>query len=141
MDRHKIAFGFLKGFGAKVGAVGLTTNLDENTLMIVGSDDDDMALCANALLRSRRRHRDRRISGQVLEKIDFPLRRNIFAGALAGCRAGASTDSNAVKRNGLVFRQAHFCVEFLTVRNFARAQDHRARFDPSEGAESRFVIR
>src|SRR5207247_757803 len=53
-DRHrrsgKIAMGFLKGFGAKVGAVGTTTNLDENTLMIVGNNDDDMALCANALI-------------------------------------------------------------------------------------------
>jgi adenine deaminase len=50
-DRHhgsgKLALGFLKGFSARVGAVGLTTNLDENTLMVVGSDDQDMALCAN----------------------------------------------------------------------------------------------
>ena len=55
-DRHhrskKVAFGFLKGLGTKVGAIGLTTNLDENTLMIVGSDDNDMALCANALLEA-----------------------------------------------------------------------------------------
>jgi adenine deaminase len=53
-DRHHrtkdVAFGFLAGFGAKVGAVGLTANLDENTLMVVGSDDKDMALCANTLL-------------------------------------------------------------------------------------------
>ena len=47
-----IGFGFLKGFGAKVGAVGITTNLDENALMIVGSDDVDMAHCANALLEA-----------------------------------------------------------------------------------------
>jgi adenine deaminase len=75
-DRHQsskqVAFGFLKGFGAKVGAVGLTTNLDENTLMVVGSDDDDMALCANALLEAGGGMAivD---GGQVLEKIDFPF--------------------------------------------------------------------
>src|SRR5215475_4961873 len=38
-DRHdqigKIAMGFLRGFGAKIGAVGITTDLDENTLLIV----------------------------------------------------------------------------------------------------------
>jgi adenine deaminase len=55
-DRHhrsgKIAFGFLQGLGARVGAIGLTTNLDENTLMVVGADDTDMALCANALCES-----------------------------------------------------------------------------------------
>jgi adenine deaminase len=75
-DRHhnspKVALGFLKGFGAKVGAVGLTTNLDENTLMVVGSDDHDMARCANVLLEAgggmaivNR--------GEILETIEFPL--------------------------------------------------------------------
>jgi adenine deaminase len=67
-----VAFGFLKGFGAKVGAVGLTTNLDENALMIVGSDDGDMARCANVLLN---------VGGgmvivdqgEVLETLEFPF--------------------------------------------------------------------
>jgi adenine deaminase len=39
-ERHsndkQIALGFVNGFGAKVGAVGTITNLDENTLMVVG---------------------------------------------------------------------------------------------------------
>ena len=68
---EKPAFGFLKGWGAKVGAVGLTTNLDENTLMVVGSDDGDMALCANALLEA-----GGGVAivdgGEILEKLDFP---------------------------------------------------------------------
>ena len=34
----------LRGFWGRVGAVGLTAN--ENTLMIVGADDKDMAICA-----------------------------------------------------------------------------------------------
>lgn len=75
-DRHHrspdVAFGFLKGFGAKVGAVGLTANLDENSLLVVGSDDRDMALCANALLEAGGGiavvH-----GGEILEKIDFPF--------------------------------------------------------------------
>jgi adenine deaminase len=74
-DRHgrcqKPAFGFLKGWGAKVGAVGLTTNLDENTLLVVGSDDGDMALCANALLDA-----GGGIAiadgGEIIDKLDFP---------------------------------------------------------------------
>lgn len=75
-DRHHssttVAFGFLKGFGAQVGAIGLTTNLDENSLLVVGSDDRDMALCANALLDA-----GGGIvivnAGEILEKIDFPF--------------------------------------------------------------------
>jgi adenine deaminase len=75
-DRHeqigKIVMGFLKGFGAKIGAVGTTADLDENTLLIAGSHDADMALCANALIESGGGiavvyH------GQVVEKIEFPV--------------------------------------------------------------------
>ena len=75
-DRHdqkgKIAMGFLRGFGAKIGAVGTTTDLDENTLLIAGSNDRDMASCANALIESGGgmaviEH------GQVIERIDFPV--------------------------------------------------------------------
>lgn len=75
-ERHradgKIAFGFLQGFGARVGAVGATTNLDENTLMVVGSDDDDMALCANCIIAAGGGLAivDQ---GQVLEKLEFPV--------------------------------------------------------------------
>ncbi|MFQ5683215.1 MAG: adenine deaminase C-terminal domain-containing protein [Candidatus Binatia bacterium] len=75
-ERHRgtgrIAFGFLKGFGAKVGAVGLTTNLDENTLLVAGSSNKDMALCANILIDAGGGiavvdH------GEVVEKFDFPV--------------------------------------------------------------------
>ncbi|MGZ8484083.1 MAG: adenine deaminase C-terminal domain-containing protein [Candidatus Binatia bacterium] len=75
-DRHgrspQVAFGFLNGLGAKVGAVGLTTNLDENTLMIVGSDDADMARCANVLLEvgGGMAIVD---GGQVVDKMEFPF--------------------------------------------------------------------
>ena len=75
-DRHdqigKIAVGFLKGFGAKIGAVGTTTDLDENTLLIAGSNDADMALCANALIESGGGMAVVN-NGQVVEKIEFPV--------------------------------------------------------------------
>jgi len=75
-DRHndigKIVFGFLQGFGARVGAVGLTANLDENTLLVVGADDQDIALCANALIAAGGGvaivH-----NGAVAEKVDLPF--------------------------------------------------------------------
>lgn len=75
-DRHdqigKIAVGFLKGFGTSIGAVGTTINLDENTLLIAGSNDSDMALCANALIETGGgmaviNH------GRIVEKIDCPV--------------------------------------------------------------------
>jgi adenine deaminase len=75
-DRHgesgRIALGFLKGFGARVGAVGTTVNLDENTLLVAGSRDEDMALCANALIEAGggTAVADR---GKILEKMDLPV--------------------------------------------------------------------
>ena len=75
-ERHKpqggVTLGLLKGFGARVGAVGATINLDDNTLMVVGSSDEDMALCANVLIEAGGGIAvvDRR---QVLEKAEFPV--------------------------------------------------------------------
>ena len=75
-DRHeqvgKVAIGFIKGFGAKVGAVGTTTDLDENTLLVVGSNDGDMARCANVLIEAGGGMAIVE-KGEVLEKIDFPF--------------------------------------------------------------------
>jgi len=75
-DRHEkrgqAALGFIKGFGARVGAVGTTVNLDENTLLVAGASDEDMALCASMLVEEGGGmivvdH------GAVLEKIDYPV--------------------------------------------------------------------
>jgi adenine deaminase len=75
-DRHdqigRIAMGFLKGLGAKIGAVGTTTDLDENTLLVAGSSDGDMALCANTLIESGGGIAVVN-NGRLLEKIEFPV--------------------------------------------------------------------
>jgi adenine deaminase len=75
-ERHgndkEVALGFVKGFGAKLGAVGTTTNLDENALMVVGASDEDMALCANALIDDGGGMAVVN-QGAVLEKISFPV--------------------------------------------------------------------
>jgi adenine deaminase len=75
-DRHaevgNVALGFVRGFGAKVGAVGTTVNLDENTLLVAGSSGRDMALCANLLIEAGGGMAvvDR---GEVLEKVGFAV--------------------------------------------------------------------
>ncbi len=115
-DRHHgstdVAFGFLKGFGARIGAVGLTTNLDENTLLIAGSDDHDMARCAAALLEAGGgiaiAHR-----GEILERIDFPC------GGLFSLRPwqevgrGLRRVQNRLKEMGSSFDKPIFALSFL----------------------------
>ena len=107
-DSANVGFGFLKGFGARVGAVGLTTNLDENALMIVGSDDVDMARCANALLEA-----GGGIAvveeGEILELLEFPFGGIFSLQPWRWVGRGLRRYSDLIKRKGLVFRQAHFC--------------------------------
>lgn len=115
-DRHQrskqVAFGFLKGFGAKAGAVGLTANLDENTLMVVGSDDDDMALCANALLEAGGGMAivD---GGQVLEKIDFPFGGIFSLLPWQEVGKGLRRMQNRLKEMGSAFDKPIFALSFL----------------------------
>jgi len=115
-DRHdraqQVAFGFLKGLGVKVGAIGTTANLDENTLLLVGSDDRDMALCANALLGA-----GGGIAivdgGQVLEQLDLP------AGAIFSLRPwrdvgqGLRRIQTRLKEMGSPFDKPIFAINFL----------------------------
>ncbi len=116
IDRYKnsgrIALGFLKGFGAKIGAVGLTTNMDENALMIVGSNDADMAYCANALIDcgggiavvNR---------GEVLERVEFPVG-GIFS--LAPCKEvgqGLRRIQSCLRENGSPLAKPLFALIFL----------------------------
>ncbi len=115
-DRHhgtnKIAFGFLRGFGAKVGAVGLTTNLDENAPMIIGSDDVDMALCANALIDAGGgmaivHH------GQVLDKIDFSFGGIFSLEPWREVGSGLQRIQARLKEMGSPFDKPIFALSFL----------------------------
>ena len=115
-DRHhqsrQVAFGFLKGLGAKLGAIGLTTNLDENTLMIVGSDDSDMALCANALLEAGGGIAvvDR---GAVLEKLEFPLGGIFSLNPWQEVGKGLRRIHTRLKEMGSPFDKPIFALNFL----------------------------
>lgn len=115
-DRHgrtpPFAFGFLKGWGARVGAVGLTANLDENTLMIVGSNDLDMALCANVLLEvgggiaivER---------GEVLEKLELPCGGIFSLEPWRIVGQGIRRIQNRLRAMGSSFDKPIFALSFL----------------------------
>lgn len=116
-ERHQagggIAFGFLRGFGARAGAVGMTTNLDENTLLVAGSSDQDMALCADILVKAGGGIAivDR---GEVLEKIEFPLG-GIFS--LAPWReTGVKLEriNRCLRERGAPFTKPIYALAFLT---------------------------
>jgi adenine deaminase len=115
-DRHHdsthVAFGFLTGFGARVGAVGLTTNLDENALMIVGSDDQDMARCANALLEGGGGMAIVE-QGEILEMIEFPFGGIFSLQAWREVGRGLRRLQARLKKMGSPFDKPIFALSFL----------------------------
>ena len=111
-NSKNLALGFLKGFGARVGAIGLTTNLDENALMIVGTNDNDMAHCANLLLEAGGGMAIVE-SGEVLELIEFP-----FAGIFSlqpwrEVAGGFRRVQARLKKMGSSFDKPIFALNFL----------------------------
>ena len=116
-ERHRpaggIALGFLKGFGARVGAVGTTTNLDENTLMVAGSSDVDMALCANILIEAGGGMAvvDR---GELLEKIDFPVGGIFSLGPWQEIGEGLGRIHRRLQERGSRFPKPIYALMFLT---------------------------
>jgi adenine deaminase len=92
--------------------VGLTANLDENALMIVGSDDGDMALCANALIEAGGGMAivDR---GEVLEKIDFSFGGIFSLEPWQQVGKGLRRIQNRLKEMGSPFDKPIFAVIFL----------------------------
>ena len=53
VDRHHatptLAMGFVRGFGLRRGAIGITTNCENQNLVVLGTSDDDLAHAARAL--------------------------------------------------------------------------------------------
>ncbi len=45
--------GFLENFGAEIGAFATTKNFHENNLIVIGMDEEEMAMAANHLIRSQ----------------------------------------------------------------------------------------
>lgn len=115
-DRHRgsgqMVFGFLRGFGAQVGAVGLTTNLDENALMVVGGDDHDMALCANALIAAGGGMAIVK-GGRMLHKIDFPCGGIFSLEPWQNIGRGLRRMQNLLKEMGSPFDKPIFALSFL----------------------------
>lgn len=50
---RKHTVGFLENFGADIGAFASTWSFHENDLIVIGSNDDDMSLAANDLIRNQ----------------------------------------------------------------------------------------
>jgi len=46
---HTLAMGFVRGFGLRAGAIGITTNCENQNLVVLGTSDDELAHATRAL--------------------------------------------------------------------------------------------
>ena len=75
-ERHKktgtVGKGFTKGFGIKRGALAQTVAHDAHNLLVVGSNDEDMALAANTLIECGG-GLAAVLDGKVLSVVELPI--------------------------------------------------------------------
>ena len=107
------AFGFVRGLGADVGAVGTTVNLDEYALLVAGSSDYDMARCANLLLESGGGVAvvDR---GRVLEHLPFPIGGLFSPDPWRRVGEALASVQRTLKERGSAFPKPLYALCFLT---------------------------
>ena len=75
-ERHhatgKAGFGFVRGFGIRCGAMASTVAHDAHNLLVIGTNDEDMALAANTLIQSEGGMAVVR-NGEVLGTVPLPI--------------------------------------------------------------------
>lgn len=67
-----VAVGWTRGFGLKRGAIAGSVAHDHHNILVVGTDDEDMALCARALGESQGGFVVAE-KGRILERLPLPL--------------------------------------------------------------------
>jgi len=67
-----IAYGFVKGFGMKSGAIASSVGHDSHNLCVVGVSDEDMALAVNSLIESQGGFAVV-VNGKLLERMPLPI--------------------------------------------------------------------
>ena len=75
-ERHHqtgtVGYGFVKGFGIKRGALAQTVAHDAHNLLVVGTNDEDMAIAANALIECGG-GLVAVCDGKILGKVELPI--------------------------------------------------------------------
>jgi adenine deaminase len=108
----KYCVGFLKNFGANIGAFGCTQSFHENDMIVIGSNEKDMAFATNKLTDA---HGGMIVvrDGSILCKFDMPV-----AGLISklpveeAAKEYSDIDSNIVEA-GCKFKQPHLIPIFL----------------------------
>lgn len=108
----KRCVGFLKNFGANIGAFGSTQSFHENDLIVIGSNEKDMALVANELVKSQGGMAVAK-DGKIMTRFDMPVAGLISKLSLEEAEKNYNEIDAKIVESGCKFGQPHLIPLFL----------------------------
>lgn len=108
----KKCVGFLKNFGANIGAFGSTQSFHENDMMVIGSNEKDMALVANELVKTQGGMVFAK-DGKIMSQFEMPIAGLVSKLPLEEAAVRYSSIDEKLVELGCKFKQPHLIPLFL----------------------------
>jgi len=108
----KHVVGFLENFGANIGAFASTWSFHENDLIVIGSNDSDMALAANTLRKSQG-GLVVITNGKIQASLDLELAGIISTDSFEKVSSNFEKINNTIVDSGCKFSRPHLIPLFL----------------------------
>ena len=109
-NRHSI--GFLENFGADIGAFASTWSFHENDMIVIGSNDSDMALASNHLIKNQGGLVVVK-SGKILASLPLQLAGIISTDSFEKVSSSFEKINNIIVDSGCIFSRPHLIPLFL----------------------------
>ena len=109
-NRHSI--GFLENFGANIGAFASTWSFHENDLIVIGSDDSDMAIASNHIIQNQGGLVVVK-SGKILASLPLQFGGIVSTDSFAKVSSNFEKINNSIIDSGCKFSRPHLIPLFL----------------------------
>jgi len=109
-NRHSI--GFLENFGAEIGAFASTWSFHENDLIVIGSNDSDMTIASNHLIKNQGGIVVVK-SGKILASLPLPFAGIVSTDSFENVSSNFEKINNSIIDSGCKFSRPHLIPLFL----------------------------
>jgi adenine deaminase len=109
-NRHTI--GFLENFGADIGAFASTWSFHENDMMVIGSNDSDMAIASNHIIKNQGGLVVVR-SGKILASLPLQFAGIVSTDSFEKVSSNFQKINNSIVDSGCNFARPHLIPLFL----------------------------
>ena len=109
-NQHSI--GFLENFGADIGAFASTWSFHENDMIVIGSNDSDMALASNHIIKNQGGLVVVK-SGKIIASLPLQLAGIISTDSFEKVSSNFEKINNTIVDSGCIFSRPHLIPLFL----------------------------